>query len=85
MSNHLTSLYGIPPAELGRQLAGMRYDALVTLLRALAGQLHADFLADKERGRSNLAAQLYDASGHTLDAAAEIQGAWEICKPYEKG
>jgi hypothetical protein len=83
MSNHPTSLYGIPPAELGRQLAGMRYDALATVLQALGAKLLQDGDADRDRSRVKLSGSLYGAAFDVNSASEDITDAWKICEPHE--
>jgi hypothetical protein len=85
MSPHPTSLYGIPPAELGRQLAGMRYDALVVVMRAFSEQLKADAHADQGRDRPRLAQWLWNASTDANNVGYDIDHAWKICERFEVG
>lgn len=85
MSNHLTSLYGIPPAELGRQLAGLRYDALRDVMFALMCQLNNDSKADAARERPKLADALERGAMAMGLVHYHMVEAWKICETYEKG
>lgn len=82
---HPTSLYGIPPAELGRQLAGMRYDALGDVLFALMCQLHNDSQADAARERPKLANALEKGAAAIGLVHYHVVDAWQICEKFEVG
>jgi hypothetical protein len=83
MSNHPTSLYGIPPMELGRQLAKLRYDALRDVMFALMCQLNNDSKADAARDRPKLADALEKSAMAMALAQYHMVEAWKICEPHE--
>ena len=68
-------------AELAEDLGNLRYDALASFLRELAGKLAADGKADAGRDRPRLAAALRDAGASVASAAADVERAWSICAP----
>lgn len=70
--------------EVARQLANLRYDALASVLRALALKLEADSASDLGRYRVKLAHQLSLMAMHLTTAASATWLAWTICSPHMK-
>lgn len=68
--------------ELGRIVGRLTYDQTATFIVALAADLQEQATADKGRGRAVLADQLQEAARTLDEAAAQVNQAWEICKPH---
>ena len=67
---------------LAENLGDLYYDSLADFLKILAEKIHQDGEADRKRGRPRLAAELLACSDRLQEAAAHIDAAWTICKPY---
>ncbi len=70
--------------ELAGDIGDLRYDALVEFLTLLSAKLALDAEKDAARGRARLAAALQNGAAE-LSAAAQIESAWRIAKPFMPG
>jgi hypothetical protein len=70
--------------ELAKDIANLKYDALVKFLKSLSNKLMEDAMCDLKRGRKNLSGNLLDASCSIEDAKNSIENAWEISEPFMK-
>lgn len=68
--------------QLAEEIGDLYYDSLADLLRLLSEKIADDGDKDAARGRKRLATALHACAGHLTEAAAEIDAAWVICKPY---
>ncbi len=68
--------------ELAEDIGDLRYDELANFFSHLARKMKNDSRKDRERGRENLAMQLFLASLEIADANYQMKQVWEICKPH---
>ncbi len=68
--------------QLVEEIGDLYYDALATHLHLLAEKIAKDGKTDAARGRKKLAAELMACSEQLMQAAAHIDSAWLICKPF---
>lgn len=81
---HPTDVFGAPPAVTAEALADLRYDALRDVIFGLMCRLRNDGIADANRGRPQLAAELEKAAMALGLAHYHLVGAWKICRLHEK-
>ncbi|MEM7344288.1 MAG: hypothetical protein AAF485_08585 [Chloroflexota bacterium] len=67
---------------LAEDLGDLRYDTLTQFLNLLAEKLAHDAKKDQARQRDQLATALHSCSEKIEAAAADMDQAWKICKPY---
>lgn len=67
---------------MAEEIGNLYYDALADLLKLLSEKIATDAQADSDRGRKQLAIQLFACSNSLQEAADAIDGAWKICEPY---
>ena len=80
--NHPVQIAGWTPDEIGRRLAGLRYDALAEVLRSLSNTLVADSVADNAAGRVQLGGHLFQLSEYVGLASARASRAWIIASKH---
>lgn len=69
-------------AKLAREIADMRYDKIVFLLKVLSVCISADSEKDREGGREKLA-NLLDKFSEDIELSADrMEEIWELCEPY---
>jgi len=68
--------------KLATEIGDLYYDSLSEFLVYLSKKLEQDYIADRKRGREELANCLLEASNSINEASKHIDKAWGICKPY---
>jgi len=81
---HKTQLNSYPGslAELAEEIGDLRYDALSDFFQLLSQKIEKDGDQDKNRGRLQLATQLYACSFSLSTCKQAIDRAWGISEPY---
>lgn len=82
--NHPTRIarYHGSLADLAGEVGDLRYDALRDFLRELSAKIERDSVADRGRGRAQLAASLNDCAANLSGAADNAEAAWRIAAPF---
>lgn len=70
--------------QLAEELGDLFYDSLADFLHLFSEKIHRDAESDAWRKRPKLAGHLLACSRHLQQASAEIDKAWQICKPHVK-
>lgn len=85
MSKHPVRIKGYTGSleELGRSLARLRYDKLIEVVTALQDELVLQAVADRSRGRRQLANELMRGAGSVLRALSFLEKAWHISEHFE--
>lgn len=68
--------------ELGRDIARMRYDAFLCVLRGAALEVYAQMQNDAARGRKTLARRLYAVYIGLAGTRHAVQLVWVLCRPH---
>lgn len=72
------------PEQIGKDLAKLRFDVMLVILRAWWQELSKQAFADRKRGRHQLAQALFDAADRFGPVMRCLDQAWRISKPYMK-
>jgi len=85
-SKHTTKVKGVnlDNNELAEKIGDLYYDSLSEFLIALSEKLNKDSLADRNRGRTQLASELQAGANQIAQAGRSIAEAWNICEPHVK-
>lgn len=70
------------PEDIGKDLARMRFDIMLRILRAWWQEISRQARADRARGRHQLAQALFDAADRFGSVVRCIDQAWRISKPH---
>lgn len=70
------------PEEIGKDLARMRFDIMLRILRAWWQEISRQAHADRRRGRHQLAQALFDAADRFGPVIRCLDQAWRISKPH---
>ncbi len=81
---HPKNVEGYPGslAELARDTGNMHYDSLAEFLQYLADDLKRQAGTDREKGRTQLPAELEAAAEQLYAGKRRINSAAKICKPH---
>ncbi len=72
------------PEDIGKDLARMRFDIMLRILRAWWQEIPRQAHADRGRGRHQLAQVLLDAADRFGSVIRCLDQAWRISKPHMK-
>lgn len=68
--------------ELARRVCRMRYDKVADFFREVASELDRQKLADRKRGRPQLANALFHTSSEASTLEERFRQIFDLCKPY---
>lgn len=72
------------PEQIGKDLAKLRFDVMLVILRAWWQELSKQAFADRKRGRYQLAQALFDAADRFGSVMRCLDQAWRISEPHMK-
>ena len=70
--------------QLAQSIGNMTYDQVALFIEKLADDMKRQADADKARGRSKLATELYATANELYQARDRMGLAWKVCEPYMK-
>jgi hypothetical protein len=83
MKLHPTTIRtNIPSAEMGEQLARLRYDKLLLVIGGMVDELQRQGFHDLELGRPKLAALLHEAREKLIEAEFVLEKVVALCSPF---
>lgn len=72
------------PEQIGKDLARLRFDVMLVILKAWWQELSKQAFADRKRGRHQLAQALFDAADRFGPVMRCLDQAWRISEPHMK-